>query len=58
MTSKKNLVWPDYENCLANLPNSILKYFGDKFLLMPMEEAIEKKLFGTGSPHKNFRSML
>lgn len=28
MTHKKNLVWPDYENCLANLPNSILKYFG------------------------------
>ena len=28
MTPKKNLVWPDYDNCLANLPNSILKYFG------------------------------
>ena len=26
--TKKNLVWPDYENCLANLPNSILNYFG------------------------------
>lgn len=24
----KNLVWPDYENCIANLPNSILKKFG------------------------------
>lgn len=34
------------------------KEFGDKFLLMPMEEAIEKKLFGTGTPHKQFRSML
>lgn len=34
------------------------KEFGDKFLLMPMEEAIEKQLFGTGTPHKQFRSML
>lgn len=34
------------------------KEFGDKFLLMPMEEAIEKKLFGTGTPHEHFRSML
>lgn len=23
-----NLIWPDYENCIANLPNSILKKFG------------------------------
>ncbi|MBO5347298.1 MAG: alkaline phosphatase family protein, partial [Lachnospiraceae bacterium] len=34
------------------------KEFGDKFLLMPMEEAISKKLFGTGIPHANFRAML
>ena len=34
------------------------KEFGDKFLLMPMEEAIEKNLFGTGKHHENFRSML
>ncbi len=34
------------------------KEFGDKFLLMPMEEAIKKNLFGTGTHHKNFRSML
>jgi DNA-binding transcriptional regulator YhcF (GntR family) len=34
------------------------KEFGDKFLLMPMEEAIEKKLFGTGTPHEHFRAML
>lgn len=34
------------------------KEFGDKFLLMPMEEAIQKKLFGTGTPHEQFRSML
>ena len=34
------------------------RLFGDKFILMPMEEAIEKKLFGTGRPHKEFRGML
>ena len=34
------------------------RLFGDKFILMPMEEAIEKKLFGTGKPHKEFRGML
>ena len=32
--------------------------FGDKFLLMPMEEAIAKNLFGTGKHHEHFRSML
>ena len=26
----KQLVWPDYTNCIANLPNSILKKFGVK----------------------------
>lgn len=34
------------------------KEFGEKFLLMPMEEAIDKNLFGTGKHHENFRSML
>lgn len=34
------------------------KEFGDKFLLMPMEEALEKKLFGTGLEHQQFRTML
>lgn len=34
------------------------KEFGEKFILMPMEEVIGKKLFGTGVPHKNFREML
>lgn len=34
------------------------KEFGDKFILMPMEEAIEKNLFGTGKHHENFRGML
>ena len=34
------------------------KEFGDKFLLMPMEEAIEKNLFGTGKHHECFRAML
>ena len=34
------------------------KEFGNKFLLMPMEEAISKNHFGTGKHHENFRSML
>lgn len=34
------------------------KEFGDKFLLMPMEEAINNNLFGTGKHHENFRAML
>lgn len=34
------------------------KAFGDKFLLMSMEEAIAKNLFGTGKHHENFRAML
>lgn len=25
---EKNIKWPDYNNCIANLPNSILKKFG------------------------------
>ncbi|MCR5086001.1 MAG: alkaline phosphatase family protein [Lachnospiraceae bacterium] len=32
--------------------------FGDRFLLMPMEEVIERKLMGTGRPHALFRQML
>lgn len=32
--------------------------FGGSFLLMPMEEALGKKLFGTGAPHECFRGML
>lgn len=28
MMEQKKLVWPDYENCIANLPNSILKKWG------------------------------
>lgn len=28
MTDCKKTVWPDYKNCLANLPNSILKNWG------------------------------
>lgn len=34
------------------------KEFGDKFLLITTEEAIEKRLFGTGKPHELFRQML
>ena len=32
--------------------------FGDRFMLMPMERALEMRLFGTGRPHECFRSML
>ncbi len=34
------------------------RLFGDRFILMPMEEVIERKLMGTGTPHKEFRGML
>lgn len=34
------------------------RLFGDKFLLMPMEEVLEKNLMGTGKHHPMFRSML
>ena len=34
------------------------KEFGDKFLLMTTEEAVEKGLMGTGKEHELFRSML
>ncbi len=34
------------------------RLFGDEFRLMPMEEAIERNLFGTGAHHKEFRGML
>jgi len=42
----------------AQFEEEFNKEFGDKFILMPMEEAIEKKLMGTGEPHPNFKSML
>lgn len=34
------------------------KEFGDHFILMTVDEAIEKNLFGTGEHHPNFRGML
>lgn len=34
------------------------RLFGDQFLLLPMEEVLERKLLGTGNPHKQFRGML
>ncbi|MCR5329698.1 MAG: phosphodiesterase [Lachnospiraceae bacterium] len=34
------------------------RLFGDRFILMPMEEVIERKLMGTQTPHKEFRGML
>ena len=38
--------------------NEFNRLFGDRFLLMPVEEAIEKNLFGTGKHHREFRGML
>ena len=32
--------------------------FGDKFLLMPMQDVLDKQLFGTAEPHPEFRGML
>ena len=34
------------------------RLFGDKFMLLPMDQAIEKGLFGTGKHHTAFRGML
>lgn len=34
------------------------KAFGDKFLLMPIEEVMKQNLFGTGKHHAYFRAML
>ena len=34
------------------------RLLGDCYLLLPMEEVIERQLFGTGKPHPLFRSML
>ena len=37
---------------------SFTKTFGEDFDLLPMDEAISRGLFGTKTPHPNFRSML
>ena len=34
------------------------KKFGDKFWLVPKEEVIERKLFGPGTEHPQFRDKL
>lgn len=34
------------------------KEFGDKFLLLTKEQVLERKLFGSGKEHPNFRKML
>ena len=34
------------------------RLFGDRFVLMPVEEVISRQLMGTGKPHPMFRSML
>lgn len=55
----RNLVWPDYDNCIANLPNSILKYFGvepmgktlpllDKYLNKEYKNVVVMLLDGMG----------
>ena len=43
--TQKNLIWPDYKNCIANLPNSILKKFGIETVgdTLPMLDPILKK---------------
>lgn len=38
--------------------NEFNREFGTRFMLMPMEEAINKNLFGTGKHHECFRKML
>ena len=30
VTKYESFVWPDFKNCISNLPNSVLKYFGAK----------------------------
>lgn len=41
----KNIIWPDYKNCSANLPNSILKYFGAKTVgeTLPLADQVLSK---------------
>lgn len=29
---RSDLVWPDYKNCIANLPNSVLKKVGAQLI--------------------------
>ena len=69
-----HILWQDYPelaDCLIRLPSlepRALNFFvreekkafllGDCYLLLPMEEVIERQLFGTGQPHPLFRSML
>ncbi|MCR5121972.1 MAG: alkaline phosphatase family protein, partial [Ruminococcus sp.] len=42
----------------SELRERFLDAFGDDFILMPTEKALEMKLFGTGREHKEFRAML
>ena len=53
-----NYSMPDYNNCLVNLSNSILKAFGNQFWILTKEDVIERKLFGIGKEHELFRDML
>ena len=38
--------------------NEFNRLFGDRFDLLPMDDAIDRGLFGTGAHHPMFRSML
>lgn len=60
--------WPSLEPRALNLfikdgmketfEEEFNREFGDSFILMPMEEVLDRNLFGTGAHHKNFRGML
>ena len=42
----EKIYWPDYKNCIANLPNSILKYFGAETVgdtLEPLDKYLDKE---------------
>lgn len=45
------------DGCLEPFKELFLSLFGKDFILMTKEEALEKKLFGTGVPHENTASI-
>lgn len=59
---------PSLEPCVLNFfvkedrkeifEDEFRREFGEKFLLMPMQEVLDKQLFGTAEPHPSFRDML
>lgn len=46
------------EEKTAYFEQTFNRLFGDRFLLLPMNAALEKNLFGTGAHHPQFRGML